>query len=377
MEEGCFVRVMEIIGKAEGGMKRHYISLCRGLIDEGAEVFAICNFSEDDTEDLRSAGVHVIRFPFSKTIRPFLNIWKLIKLIYYIRKTKPQVIHCHGFKAGFFGRMAGWLNGTQIPLAYTVHNFVTYGRGKILSRCIQFFEKWMGDKTQKIICVSKALKASMNRDMEITEEKLDVVYNAIPALPVSDENPSTREKYNIGDNELIVGTVARLIPSKGIHILLTAVSGILFKYPNAKLLIVGSGPEEVHLKKLAESLGISKQIIFAGKVSNIQDYYASFNIFVLPTLTEGLGITVLEAMYFELPIIASSVGGIPEWVTHEKNGILIPPDNAFALRTALQSLLENPELAKKYGRQAKRDIQEKGLTETEMIKETWAVLNEI
>ena len=82
-------------------------------------------------------------------------------------------------------------------------------------------------------------------------------------------------------------------------------------------------------------------------------------------------------MYFELPIIASSVGGIPEWVTHEKNGILIPPDNAFALRTALQSLLESPELAKKYGRQAKRDIHEKGLSEAEMIKQTWAVLNEM
>ncbi|NLC42683.1 MAG: glycosyltransferase family 4 protein [Clostridiales bacterium] len=370
------MRLMEIIGKAEGGMKRHYISLCRGLIDEGAEVFAICNFSEDDTEDLKLTGIHVIKFPFSKTIRPFLNIWKLIKLIYYIRKTKPQLIHCHGFKAGFFGRMAGWLNGTQIPLAYTVHNFVTFGRGKIISRFIQVVEKWMGEKTHKIICVSKALKTSMNRDMGIPEGKLHVVYNAIPALPAANGNSSIREKYNIGDNEWIVGTVARLIPSKGIHILLTAMSGILFKCSNAKLLIVGSGPEEIHLKKLAESLGIFKQIIFAGNVSNIQDYYASFNIFVLPTLTEGLGITVLEAMYFGLPIIASSVGGIPEWLTHEKNGILIPPDNAFALRIALQSFFENPELAKKYGWQAKQDIHEKGLSESEMIRQTWAVLHE-
>ncbi len=371
------MRIMEIIGEAEGGMKGHYISLSKGLTDEGAEVIAICNFSEGEIRGMESPGIHAIRLPFSKTIRPFLNAWRFMKLIYVIRKTKPQVIHCHGFKAGFLGRMAGWLNGNQIPLVYTVHNFVTYGRGRILSRCIQFFEKWMGEKTQKIICVSKALKTSMNRNMDVPEEKLHVIYNAAPVLPTSDGSPSIKEKLNIGDNEFVVGTVARLIPSKGVHVLITAMAGIIFKYSNAKLLIVGSGPEEIHLKKQVESLGISKQTIFAGRISNVQDYYALFNIFVLPTLSEGLGITVLEAMYSELPIIASSVGGIPEWLTHDKNGILVPPDNVFALRTALQYLLENPELTEKYGRQAKRDIQEKGLTETEMIKETWAVLNEI
>ncbi len=368
------MRIMEIIGDVEGGMKGHYITLSKGLVGEGAEVISVCNFPKDDIEGMKSAGIHVISLPFSKTIRPLLNIWMLTKLMYFIRKTKPNVIHCHGFKAGFLGRMAGWLDGNQIPLAYTVHNFITYGRGRILRRYIQHFEKWMGKKTQKIFAVSKALKASMNRDMGIPEEKIHVIYNALQAFPAGDGN-SIRKNYSIGDNEWIVGTVARLIPSKGIQVLITAMSGILFKYPYVKLLIVGSGPDENHLKKLAESLGVSKQTIFAGKVSNVQDYYASFNIFALPTLSEGLGITVLEAMYSELPIIASSVGGIPEWLTHEKNGILVPPDNVFALRTALQYLMENPELAEKYGRQAKRDIQEKGLTKEDMIKQTWMILS--
>lgn len=370
------MRIMEIIGEAEGGMKEHYMLLTKGFIEKGAEVIAICNFTKEDITELKSSGIQVVPFPFPKTLRPFSTLWRIIRLIYHIKMLKPHVIHCHGFKAGFIGRLAGLLDGSQIPLIYTVHNFTTFGRGRIQSQIIRYFEQWIAEKTKRIIPVSKALRTFLSRDMEIPEEKLHVIYNAVPALPEGDGN-AIRERYSIRDDEWIVGTVARLIPSKGIHVLLTAMSGILFKYPHVKLIVVGSGPEENQLKKLADNLGISKQTVFVGKVSNVQDYYASFNIFALPTFTEGLGITLLEAMYYELPIIATPVGGIPEWLSNEKNAILVPPDNVFALRTALLTYLENPEFAKKYGRQAKLDIQEKGLSEEEMIKQTWLLLSEI
>ncbi|MDD4681063.1 MAG: glycosyltransferase [Clostridia bacterium] len=369
------MKIMEIIGEAEGGMKGHYISLVKGLKAEGAKVITLCNFPKDDIRKLEAAGIQVKSFPFSRIIRPFLFLWKLMSLIYLIRMSDPHIIHCHGYKAGFLGRMAGWLSGMPITFVYTVHNFVTYGRGKIASWYIRLFEQWMGKKTQSIICVSKALKTSLNEDIGIPEGKLHVIYNAVPNWPPGDGKP-IREKYKIGDKERVIGTVARLIPSKGIHVLLTAMSGVLFKYPNTKLLIVGSGPEENHLKKLSESLGIARQTVFAAKVSNVQDYYAAFDIFVLPTLSEGLGITILEAMTYELPIVATSVGGIPEWLTHEKNAILVPPNNVFAIRTALQSYLENAELAEKHGRQAKQDILARGISEEEMVKQTWLVLKE-
>ena len=362
--------IMEIIREAEGGMKEHFMTLVKGLAQEGVEVTALCHFPEAETKELEICGIKVIPYSFPKKLFPMLGA--LVKICKLLQKSRPDLIHCHGFQAGFLGRLAGWLTG--IPSVYTVHNFVTFGRGEWVSGWIQRFERWMGKKTAKTICVSRALKTTMVQEINIPEEKLHVVYNAVPTLPAGDR-AAIRSIHNLTDEDWVIGTAARLIPSKGIPILLTAVSCSLAKYPNIKVLIAGSGPEETNLRMLSRSLGIAGQTIFAGKVSNIHDYYAAFDCFVLPTLSEGLGITVLEAMSFGLPIIASAVGGIPEVLDHERNGILVPPNHTFALRTALQTLLEDPEQGAVYGQQAKLDIQ-KGLTEKEMVKQTWSVLKE-
>ena len=95
-------------------------------------------------------------------------------------------------------------------------------------------------------------------------------------------------------------------------------------------MVAGSGPEESRLKKLALKLGIGSQVIFVGRVLDMENYYSAFDIFVLPTLTEGQGITVLEAMSFELPVITTSVGGITEFVRHKKNGLLVPIQAMFS-----------------------------------------------
>ena len=169
---------------------------------------------------------------------------------------------------------------------------------------------------------------------------------------------------------------ARLIPSKGIDILLKAVPDILDENPGIRLMIVGSGPEEIKLKRLAAELGIESKVIFTGSVADIHNYYSAFDIFVLPTLSEGLGITILEAMSFGLPVLASAAGGITEVITHERNGILIEPGDINELRTALQFLLDNPAKAKQYGCRAKEDIK-KTFANNRMIQETILVIKEI
>ena len=364
------MRVMEIIRDAEGGMKKHFCTMTKGLAEHGIEVFALCNFEEQSKEELEKAGVRVLSFSFQKSIRPLSDCIAMAKLVSIIRRIKPDMVHCHGFKAGLLGRLAGWITGAS--LLYTVHNFVIYGRGKLASRLISYFEDWMGSKTNGIICVSRALKKSMMEEAGIDEKKLFVIYNAIPDWPAGDRR-ATREKHHVDEHHILIGTAARLIPSKGMDILLKAASGILSVYPHVRLMIAGSGPEERNLKELAQTLGIGAQVIFTGRVCDMQNYYSAFDIFVLPTLTEGLGITVLEAMSCGLPVIATSVGGIPEFVIHEKNGLLIQSGNAFELRTAFQFLLDNPVQAEQYGCQAKADIQ-KWLTPNQMIEKTVSIL---
>jgi len=365
------MRVMEIIRDAEGGMKIHFIALVKGMAERGIEVIALCNFSKDSRKELENAGVKVYPFPMPGKINIIADIKCISKMVMLMRQTKPDAVHCHGFKAGLLGRAAGSIAGAR--LVYTVHNFTGYGRSKSGKNMINRIEKWMAARTGAIICVSRALKMSM-KDAGIDEEKLHVVYNSIPCWPAADRS-RVRRKYNIEDS-IIIGTVARLIPSKGIDILLKAAAPVLQEYPRARILIAGSGPEEYRLKELAQSLRISDKVIFAGRVSGIQDYYAAFDIFVLPTLSEGLGISVLEAMSFGLPVIASAAGGIPEWVIHGRNGCFVEPGNVFELRSALKSLIEDPDKAGEYGRMAKQTTQ-KGLSEQEMIDKTLSVINAV
>lgn len=364
------MRVMEIIREAEGGMKTHFISLVKGLAAQGIEVIVLCNFERKSRILMESDGVQIIPCPFPGTIKLLTDFRTIVQIASIIRDTRPNIVHCHGFKAGLLGRSACLLTGS--PMLYTVHNFITYGRDKYTSWLIRNIERWMGNKTDAIISVSHALKKSMNKDNGIDNEKIHVIYNSIPQWSPGDRN-ATRRKHNIEDNHILIGTVARLIPSKGIDVLLKAVAGIVTSNSCIKLLIAGSGPEETRLKELSQKLGMESQVIFTGRISDMHNYYSAFDIFILPTLTEGLGITVMEAMYFGLPVIASSVGGIPELVKDRINGLLVQADNIFELRTAIQFLLDNPLKATQYGKQAKEDI-EKGLTQNDMINETISVL---
>jgi glycosyltransferase involved in cell wall biosynthesis len=365
------MKIMEIIRAAEGGMKEHYITLVKGMAGRGAEVTALGEFSGESRAELLDAGVLVIPFFLPGRINPFTDCIRIIRIISLIRKTKPDIIHCHGFRAGFTGRLAGWISG--VPMLYTVHNFTAYKRSKFEKWLIAAFEGWMGRKTDGIICVSRALKKNMLEEAGVRQEKLHVIYNSLPAWQAGDRK-YVRVKYNIDENCILIGTASRLIPSKGTGILLRAAAGIIPIFPHVRLMITGTGPEESRLRDLADSLGIAPQTVFTGRVSNMQDYYAAFDLFVLPTLSEGLGMAVIEAMAAGLPVIATAVGGIPEWIVHERNGYLVRPDNVFDLRTALQSFLEEPEKFAQYGSQAKIDIQENGLTELEMVDKTLSVI---
>jgi glycosyltransferase involved in cell wall biosynthesis len=368
------MKIMEIIRKSEGGMKEHYITLLKGMLLAGHQVTALCDFSEEIMAELDRSGAQVIRFRFPGSISPLIDACSIAKLYFIIRKTKPDIIHCHGFKAGLIGRLPGWAAG--IRLVYTIHNFVLYGRGKGSSCLIRSFEKWFCKKTDAVICVSQALRDSMADAMGLSPEKLHVVYNSRPAWKASGDRERIRNQYGIGADTVLIGTAARLIPSKGIHLLLEAAAEILRKRPDAFFMIAGSGPEEGKLKHDAEKLAIADRVIFAGHVNNMGDYYAAFDVFVLPTLTEGLGITVLEAMSFGLPVVASAVGGIPELISHGKNGLLIKPGKVQDIIDALLFCLGNRQVAREYGNRAKDDVRT-GFTSEEMTAQTLAIFQSI
>lgn len=365
------MRVMEVIRKSEGGMKEHYIALVKGLINEGCNVDALCDYPEEIMVDISRSGAKVYDFGFHGELSPINDIKKIIELCTIIRSIKPDIIHCHGFKAGIIARLAGWLVGC--PSVYTVHNFVLHNRGRWSSQLIKMWERFMAGKTSTIITVSQSLKNYMINEMGLNHGKIHVIYNSRPSYKLGDR-AKTRELYKIEEKEIVIGTVARLIQSKGIDLFLNAIPQILELYPKTRVMIVGSGPDEGRLHEIADNLMIADRVIFTGQVHNINDYYAALDIFILPTLSEGLGISVLEAMSLGLPVIASNTGGIPELITHKKNGYLIEPGNSENITSALIYYLQHPQQVARLGQQARIDVQSKFSIE-EMIHQTMAVFN--
>jgi len=161
-------------------------------------------------------------------------------------------------------------------------------------------------------------------------------------------NNNSELKNFPGNGRIILGTVCRLEPQKGIKYLLLAMKTILTKFPEAKLEIVGTGSLLNELQSLSNKLGISNSIKFLGKFTDVIPFYKRMDIFVLPSLYEGFGIVILEAMAMGIPIIATNVDGIKEVVINGESGILVPPKNPEALANAVNYLIEKPQITKKF-----------------------------
>ena len=170
-------------------------------------------------------------------------------------------------------------------------------------------EKILAKKTHAIITVSRALQSYERKMLNIPENKIKVIYNGIDLPKLQEKQLDIRKEWGISSNDILVGTVARLIPSKGIDFLIRAVPKVLEKHSNVKFMIVGDGPEDGKLKKLAKEINCENYIIFTGYIEYVWYCYRAFDIFVLPSLSEGLGIAVLEAMVSGKPVIASNTGG--------------------------------------------------------------------
>ncbi len=373
MEYGSKPRVAELIRSAEGGMKEHYMTLVKGLIDSGLDVIALCGFSFKERRELKKWGVKVVPFAVKGGLNPIRDVVAILRLERLLIKHRADIIHCHGFKAGLIGRIAALL--ARCDCIYTMHNFLPMDMGRRGRKIVAWIEKLLSRKTKNVIVVSKALEKEASQTLGIDKSKIRVIYNGVSFPYVLRPQQDMRAKWGIDREDKIVGTVARLIPSKGIDVLLDAVPLVLDKYPQTRFMIVGDGPAMSTLKSKAEALNCSKNIIFTGYSEYIWYYYEAFDVFVLPSLSEGLGISLLEAMIMGKPVIASSVGGIREIVKHELNGYLVTPGDSQELANAIIYFLSNPSQAQEYAQRGEKEIKNKFDLET-MIRETSRIIYE-
>lgn len=197
--------------------------------------------------------------------------------------------------------------------------------------------------TQRIICVSDAVRQNLTFH-GVPVDRLRVCHAGVDrsSLESKRERASLRTALGIAPDEFLVGAVSRLVPLKGLKHFVEAATIVARDLPEARFLVVGDGPERAALEAAARAAGVDQRMVFLGYRQHVGDVLDALDLFVSPSLAEGLGLSIVEAMLLNVPVVASNVGGIPEVLDHGNAGVLVPPGDSSGLAAAIRALLKDP-----------------------------------
>ncbi len=326
---------------------RYEVILIRGLSHESNMGPSETRAVESSLEEAGKNGVRILTFPeLVRRIDPFNDFKTILKLIRIFREERPHIVHTHTSKAGILGRWAARLTAVPI-IIHTPHGHVFWGYfSKWKAAVYILLERLTAIITDRIIILTEQEKKDHLRYHIADGNKFTVIHSGVDLSKFTDTRVNVAEmknKLGIAQEAFVVGTVGRLTPVKGHKYLIEAAAKILRKIPEIVFVFLGDGELMNELKTQAASAGISNKVTFLGWVPNVAEFMSTFDIFVLPSLNEGMGKVLVEAMAIGKPIIASDVGGISDLVTDGKNGLLVPPMNSDALANGIEALLENSQ----------------------------------
>jgi len=281
-----------------------------------------------------------------------------IKLIKYLKEIKPTIVHTRNW-AGMDGIIAAKIAGVPI-IVHGEHGFeITDLTGQNKKR--KFIRKLvLSTMIDKIVTVSKNLKNRLINEIKIKPEKIIHIPNGVDTNKFNIyKKEFTRKKFGFKKKDFIIGIVARLDPIKNHKTLISVFKEIVAIHPNTNLVIVGDGSLRNKLENQTYQLGIKNKVIFMGERDDVPEILKTFDIFVLPSLNEGMSNTILEAMATGIPVIASNVGGNPELVIDGRTGFLFPTNDVESLVQKIKTYILHLELKQKHGYNARKRAEEK------------------
>jgi glycosyltransferase involved in cell wall biosynthesis len=286
----------------------------------------------------------------------------------WLRANRPDVVHSHLWAANVVGRVGGRLAG--VPVISSVHNpdheDAAWSDGAEVSltkrRIAKGIDRWTARLgNERLVAVSEYVRQSANRHLKFSLDEIDLLYNpidtdALTNTPQKDRAELSRELGLLPD-AIILLNVARLSPQKGLIHALRALPKIIEKYPQAHLVSVGATTDPAwheQLKNEANRSGVANHFHILGTRRNVTDFLRACDVFVFPSLYEGLGIALIEAMAVGCVCVATTAGPIPEFVENGRNGILVPPADSEAMAAAVCELLADPERRKQLSAKARQ-----------------------
>jgi glycosyltransferase involved in cell wall biosynthesis len=342
------VKVLHVIPRLSVGGVENQLSLVLRHYDGSSLSPLVCCLDGEDEigREIEAAGTPVIYL--NKLGHRF--DWTIVRDIRrVIGQNGVTIVRTHQYHANLYGRLAARL--ARVPcIVASVHNVYTIDRKlhrRILNRFLARF-------TDRVIAVSLAVKEDIVRYDALPPDKVSVIYNGIDRARFSAKDTG-RARYALGiaPNIPVLGTIGRLTPQKGQRYLLDAVAELRKRHDRILLLIVGDGPLREDLERQVGALDIGDHVVFLGIRRDVPELLAAMDIFVLPSLWEGLGNSLIEAMAAGKPIIATDIPPIKEVVTSEGVGVLVPPKDEATLVSAIDSLLRDRAHADRLGAAAR------------------------
>jgi glycosyltransferase involved in cell wall biosynthesis len=335
----------------------------RGMDRTTYEVELACAPGGKLIDLIRGEGMKVRLFKnLVQPLHPLKDLLGLIDLTRFLRKQRYHIVHTHNSKAGFIGRLAAKWAGVPI-IVHTVHGFAFHDHEPAWRQILfRNLERLASHWCDKMVFISQPLIDWALRDRITRREKIRKIYSGIELdhfEPVPDgERKALKEAWGIREEAPVVGIVSKLWEGKGHTILIHAFEGLKQEIPEAVLVIVGEGYLRDKLSDLVDHLGLKGSVLFTGFQMDVRRIIATFDVAVLPSFFEGMGRVLLEAMTMGKPVVASSVGGIPDLVHHGKTGLLVTPGSVSELKSGLLTLIRNKALAKEMGKEGRKRISE-------------------
>lgn len=292
-----------------------------------------------------------VRKDWFRVLRCFKLLWSIM------RSQSFDAMHTNGYFADIIGIPAARMMG--VPIISTCHGFIT---NDVKLKVYSFLDRMVLLFANKIIAVSDDIKDNLIK-AGIRKSKIKVILNSVETnddrIVLKCNRVQMRSSLDIQDKDLLLGYVGRLSEEKGIKFLIEAVSSLDQAKVPIKLLLIGDGPERSELERFVQEQKIEDRVFFMGFKDQIEKWLPVLDIFVLPSLSEGTPMALLEAMAQGLPVIASAVGGIPTIICSGHNGILTEPAKPQQLVEAISMINQDRQLRASLGTSAKKTVDER------------------
>lgn len=361
------IRIAQVVEATTGGVARHVLDLVNCLRhSEFEQVLYVSLVRPESWKDafiiLRERGITVRELDMTRTPDGAASQ----QLAKWAEQDGIEIMHLHSAKAGYLGRAIPM----PCPIIYTPHAFPFQRTGDWRVPFYRLSEVWQAKRAAVIVCVSEGEREEANR-VHLPWEKLKVINNGIDTEywrpPDNEELAAARRTAGMAENDVAIGFIGRLVPQKGVDLLLEAMEECTGDFPQARLCIWGDGPQRRPLLRMARRLGV-KHALFYGEPEDVRMAYWAMDLCVLPSRWEAGPYTVLEAMATGLPLVVSDVPGNRDYMIHGTTGSVVETDMLGLFDTTIRRYLSDSALRQRQGTAARQHVQE-CYTRSEMLLE--------